>query len=152
MFTRRRSNRALSKVVKNGLGTLACALCATGLQAQEASSDAQPLGEVIVKGQLIRPQDSPYSTTVLSAEEIREHSYSDIDELFRLVPGMAIRDLQLGSVANSIVIRGFGNGGHGGDLGAVIDGIPLNEAMSHADGYVDLNAIIPLEIDSFTVL
>ncbi len=64
---------------------------------------------------------------------------------------MAVRDFQLGSVANSIVIRGFGNGGHGGDLGAVIDGIPLNEAMSHADGYVDLNVVIPLEIDSFTV-
>ncbi len=57
-----------------------------------------------------------------------------------------------GASRTPIVIRGFGNGGHGGDLGAVIDGIPLNEAMSHADGYVDLNVIIPLEIDSFTVL
>src|SRR5690606_8589186 len=37
------------------------------------------------------------------------------------------------------------------DLGAVIDGIPLNEAMSHADGYVDLNAVVPLEIESFSV-
>ena len=65
---------------------------------------------------------------------------------------MAVRDLQLGTVAKSIVIRGFGGGGHGGDLGAVVDGIPLNEAMSHADGYVDLNVLVPLEIDSLTVL
>ncbi|MDQ3039039.1 MAG: TonB-dependent receptor, partial [Pseudomonadota bacterium] len=53
--------------------------------------------------------------------------------------------------ASSIAIRGFGNGSHGGDLGVVIDGIPLNEANSHEDGYVDLNVIIPLEIDSMTV-
>ncbi len=76
---------------------------------------------------------------------------ADVDDLFRLVPGMVVRDLQLGSVASNIVIRGFGSGGHGGDLGAVIDGIPLNEAMSHADGYVDLNTVVPLEIDSFSV-
>jgi iron complex outermembrane receptor protein len=33
----------------------------------------------------------------------------------------------------------------------VLDGIPLNEAMSHADGYVDLGVIVPLEIDRFTI-
>ena len=47
--------------------------------------------------------------------------------------------------------RGFGGGGHGGDLGAVIDGIPLNEAMSHADGYVDFNVVVPLEIANLAV-
>lgn len=111
-----------------------------------------PLSEVVVKGQMITARDSAFTATALTTEEVRAHAYADIDDLFRLVPGMAVRDLQLGSVANSIVIRGFGGGGHGGDLGAVIDGIPLNEAMSHADGYVDLNTIIPLEIESFTVL
>lgn len=112
----------------------------------------ESIGEVVVKGELLKTEDSAYTATVLRSEEIRQKTPGDIDELLRSVPGMAVRDLQLGSVANSIVIRGFGNGGHGGDLGAVIDGIPLNEAMSHADGYVDLNVIIPLEIDSFTVL
>jgi len=48
-------------------------------------------------------------------------------------------------------MRGFGSGGHGGDIGMVIDGIPLNEAMSHADGYVDQNVIIPLEVEKMTV-
>lgn len=110
------------------------------------------LDEIVVKGQLLQPQDAPFTSTILSHDEIREQAHADVEDLFRRVPGMAVRDLQLGSVANSIVIRGFGSGGHGGDLGAVVDGIPLNEAMSHADGYVDLNTVVPLEIESFTVL
>lgn len=145
------SNRSVSNAVRCALGLLAVGMCAGGAHAQQASA-GETLGEVIVKGQLIRSDDSPYSATVLSTQDIREQGHAEIDDLFRAVPGMAVRDLQLGSVANSIVIRGFGNGGHGGDLGAVVDGIPLNEAMSHADGYVDLNTIIPLEIASFTVL
>ncbi len=125
-----------------------------GALAQPATAVANiaaTIDEVVVKGQLLRAEDSAFSATVLNTAEIREQAHSDIDELFRLVPGMVVRDLQLGSVASNIVIRGFGSGGHGGDLGAVIDGIPLNEAMSHADGYVDLNTVVPLEIESFTV-
>jgi iron complex outermembrane receptor protein len=77
---------------------------------------AETLEEVVVKGQLIRSEDSSFSAVVLANDTVREQGYADIDELFRLVPGMAVRDLQLGTVANSIVIRGFGGGGHGGDL------------------------------------
>jgi iron complex outermembrane recepter protein len=124
---------------------------ATQAHADPAGTDKQAMDEIVVKGQLLRAEQSGFSATVLDAEQIREQGPGDIDELFDNVPGMAVRDFQLGGVANSIVIRGFGGGGHGGDLGAVIDGIPLNEAMSHADGYVDLNVITPLEIQSFTV-
>ena len=109
----------------------------------QSAPAADAMSEVVVKGQVLRAEESAFTATVLSNEAIRQQAPADIDELFRSVPGMAVRDLQLGTVANSIVIRGFGNGGHGGDLGAVIDGIPLNEAMSHADGYVDLNVIDP---------
>jgi len=140
-------SEAVKSVVALGVGSLAFCL----------PSSAEPVGEkaelleVVVKGQLLRSDDTAYTVTVLDTQAIRAQSPLDVDDLFRSVSGMAVRDLQLGSVANSIVIRGFGNGGHGGDLGAVIDGIPLNEAMSHADGYVDLSAIIPLEIESFAV-
>jgi iron complex outermembrane receptor protein len=129
--------------------------CALGSLSLGAAAETQPgeatIHEVVVKGQLLRAEDSAYSATVLDNAAIREQAFADVDELLRLVPGMVVRDLQLGSVASNIVIRGFGSGGHGGDLGAVIDGIPLNEAMSHADGYVDLNTVVPLEIESFTV-
>lgn len=129
---------------------VACALGA--LSTGAVAETGEPLiDEVVVKGQLLRAEESAFSATVLDTATIREEGFADVDELFRFVPGMVVRDLQLGSVASNIVIRGFGSGGHGGDLGAVIDGIPLNEAMSHADGYVDLNAVVPLEIESFSV-
>ena len=107
--------------------------CSLGALSTGALAETQPvdvtIDEVVVKGQLLRAEDSAFSATVLDAAAIREQGMADVDELFRLVPGMVVRDLQLGSVASNIVIRGFGSGGHGGDLGAVIDGIPLNEAM-----------------------
>ncbi|WP_206606093.1 TonB-dependent receptor [Steroidobacter cummioxidans] len=139
------SNNVLRWAVACALGSLSFGAVAEMLPAEAA------IDEVVVKGQLLRSSESAYSATVLDTTAIREQAFADVDELFRFVPGMIVRDLQLGSVASNIVIRGFGNGGHGGDLGAVIDGIPLNEAMSHADGYVDLNTVVPLEIESFTV-
>jgi outer membrane receptor protein involved in Fe transport len=120
--------------------------------ATDVSADAATtLDEIVVKGQLLQAADAPYSATTLTIDEIRDLAVGDTDQLFDRVPGMTVTDYQLGGVANAISIRGFGGGGHGGDLGAVIDGVPLNEAMSHADGYFDLNVITPLEIESFTV-
>ena len=123
------------------------ALLSTPARAEEAAADG---AEILVKGELVTAEASAWSTTILSGEAIRKEAVSDFDDLLKFVPGMTVRDLGMGGVANSIVIRGFGNGGHGGDLGAVIDGIPLNEAMSHADGYVDLNVIVPLEVERLT--
>jgi outer membrane receptor protein involved in Fe transport len=132
--------------------TVAALLLPAAAIARESAEPAGTLEEIVVKGQYLRAQDAPYSATTLSAAEIRDlGSVGATDRLFERVPGMAVRDLQLGGVANNIVIRGFGSGGHGGDLGAILDGIPLNEAMSHADGYVDLNVVVPLEIDALTV-
>lgn len=109
------------------------------------------LESVVVKGQALRGTQAPYSSTVFSTESIRGLQVSQPQELFRWVPGMNVRNYGLGAVADSITLRGFSGGGHGGDIGMVIDGIPLNEAMSHADGYADLNVVIPLEIDALTV-
>lgn len=137
------------------------AICAAVLAAVAPAVSAQdqsrPAGEpqvlegVVVKGQLLRGSQLPFSSSAFSTEELREHDISQPQEMFRWVPGMNVRNLGLGGVADNISLRGFGGGGHGGDIGMVIDGIPLNEAMSHADGYADLNVVIPLEIDQMTV-
>ena len=107
--------------------------------------------QIVIKGQALRTADTTYSSTVLDARQIRQQTVTQPEELLRLVPGVVVRSLSLGGVANSMTIRGFSSGGHGGDLGIVVDGIPLNEAMSHADGYADLNTIVPLEIERFEV-
>lgn len=119
---------------------------------RETEDDSGTLvDEVVVKGQALRGRDNAFSTTTFSSSDVKERRVTEIEQLFREVPGMNARDYNLSGVANQIVIRGFGNGAHGGDLGMVIDGIPLNEANSHADGYVDSNVLVPLEIGGLTV-
>lgn len=130
-----------------------CASAAAGLGLPAAADEAVSLEAVVVKGQALRGATaSAYSGSGFDHELIRERQVAQPQELFRWVPGMNVRSLGLGAVADSISLRGFSGGGHGGDIGMVIDGIPLNEAMSHADGYADLNVVIPLEVDSLTVL
>lgn len=116
-----------------------------------AADDTPTLREVVVKGQGMSAQNETVSTTRIDQEQIREQRVSRVQELFTLVPGMENRGLQIGGVADSITLRGFTGGGHGGDLGAVIDGVPLNEPTSHADGYVDFNVLIPLELSQMAV-
>lgn len=119
--------------------------------AQQDAGGAVLLGSVEVKGQMLA-QTAAYSETRQDGEEIREQHISRPQELFRNVPGMNLTGYGLPGVADAVSLRGFGGGGHGSDIGFVLDGIPLNEAMSHADGYADLNVVIPLELDNMTVL
>ncbi len=118
---------------------------------QLAQASPVQLSQVVVKGQRFAPETSGFTANVIEQDTIRERHVGNIQELFREVPGMSVNGLGLGGVADNLVMRGFANGGHGGDIGMVIDGIPLNEAMSHADGYVDQNVIIPLELEKMTV-
>lgn len=125
--------------------------CACGVPAAGAAPADVELDAVEVKGQTLSTRDSGYSVDVMDGEEIRAKRVSRVQELYRHVPGMDIRGLGLDGVADNIMLRGFSGGGHGGDIAFSVDGIPLNEAMSHADGYADLNVIVPLEVRGMTV-
>lgn len=140
--------KPVSRLISTSLLGLATLGSAAGVSAQ-AASESETIGLIEVKGQALR--DTAWSTTTFSAEDIRDKKLTETQDLFQSVPGMNIRNFGLPGVADTISIRGFGGGGHGGDLGVVIDGIPLNEAMSHADGYVDLGVVVPLEIGGMTV-
>lgn len=140
-----------------GAALLACAVTPHA-QTTPARTDA-PAGpvvmaattvqQIVIKGQSLQSQATPYSSTVLDSQQVRDSLITQPEELLRLVPGVVVRALSLGGVVNTISIRGFSSSAHGGDRGMVVDGIPLNEAMSHADGYSDLNILVPLEIDRF---
>jgi len=141
-------------------GAIALAVAATFGLAPTLAGAADPaalvtaevtLGAVVVKGQALRVAPGAFSANVFDAERIRNQQLIHPQDLLRWVPGMHLRSLGLGGVADPIVLRGFASGAHGGDIGFVVDGIPLNEAMSHADGYADLSVLIPLEIDALTV-
>ncbi|GAA6120835.1 TonB-dependent receptor [Acidovorax sp. FG27] len=141
----------LSRLSGAALAMLVLHAVPAGAQTADPQADLPTLGAMDVKGQAARGADAAYSTTRLDTQDIQARHVSQPEELFRQVPGMNVQDYQLSGVGNAIVLRGFGGGGHGGDVGVVLDGIPLNEAMSHADGYVDFNVIVPLEIDTLTV-
>lgn len=138
--------RAASQAVGGLIGGL-LALAAGGVQATED----RVLAAVVVKGEGLSPDNEATSATRLGQDEIRTLHPARVQELFEQVPGMNNQGLQIGGVADSIALRGFAGGGHGGDLGAAIDGVPLNEPTSHADGYVDFNVIVPLELEGLTV-
>lgn len=132
---------------------LLIASAVTQSAAHEAVTPAPvTINSVVVKGQAMRDAATAYSTQRFDEEEVRERNVSQLQDLLRYIPGMEVRGFRLGGVADAFVLRGFNSGGHGGDAGIAIDGVPLNEAMSHADGYADLNVIVPLEVGDFSVL
>jgi len=103
------------------------------------------LGDITVKGEAITTD--PITINIITSKEIEETEVLRTDQILEDVPGIAIHNYSQGGVANEFEMRGFNNCGHGGDAAISIDGIPLNESQSHADGYADMNVIIPLEID-----
>ncbi|MCD2511215.1 TonB-dependent receptor [Comamonas endophytica] len=126
-------------------------LCATLALCLGAAARADELPAVTVKGQALEASRAAYSVPTLGREDIQAAAVSEVEALWRNVPGMHVNHYQLGGVANSVVLRGFSGGGHGGDVAATLDGISLNEAMSHADGYFDLNVVVPLELEEVAV-
>jgi outer membrane receptor for ferrienterochelin and colicin len=107
---------------------------------------------LVIKGQTLTvSKNQPFSVHVFDKDFIAQRQVSNLEQLFRETAGMEVRSLGYGSVASSINLRGFSGGGHGGDIGFVVDGIPLNEASSHADGYADLGVIVPLEINAMRI-
>ena len=135
----------------------AAALTFIALSTNPAHAQIAPpettLRAVDVKGQALLQSDStPASRTTFDADDVRELGISQPEQLLSRVPGMRVMTYGLGGVVNVISLRGFGGGAHGGDLGFVLDGISLNEAISHSDGYADLNVVIPLELQRVDVV
>lgn len=138
--------------VAQAVAVLSMVCCASWAQAQNTPPEVT-LKAVEVKGQALLQSDSTSaSRTTLEAEEIRDLAVSQPEQLLARVPGMRVKTFGLGGVVNGISLRGFGSGAHGGDLGFVLDGISLNEAISHSDGYADLNVVIPLELQRLDVI
>ncbi len=125
-------------------------LLASVCQAQE-SEDELKLETITVKGEAIPYSSMPATINIIGSDQIEDLMIQRTDEILEQVPGIEIGNYNQGGVANSFSIRGFRSAAHGGDAAIYIDGIPLNEGESHADGYADMNVIIPLEIDRVEV-
>ena len=144
------------RIKKTRLAQAVATLVFASMSAQIYAQEVLPvatLGAIEVKGQALLQSDSSSATqTTFEADEIRDAAIAQPEQLFSRIPGMRVNNYNLGGVVNVISLRGFGGGAHGGDLGFVLDGITLNEAISHSDGYADLNVVIPLELQRMDVV
>lgn len=129
------------------LATAVLLACGTGAWAQEGID----LDKITVKGEGMREADRSFTVNTIGRDEIGAQRWDNPLDIFEEVPGVEVRSIQGGSVGDFVTIRGMTSGGHGGDLGFSLDGISLNEAEGHSDGYADTNIIIPLEVESLTV-
>ena len=117
----------------------------------QLETGAIDLDAITVKGEAFLPQNAAATAHVISAAELRRLPLDNPLRLVEEIPGVDMGAYRQGGVADVFSIRGFGEGGHGGDVAVQVDGIPLNEADGHSDGYADLNVLVPLELQRVAV-
>ena len=121
--------------------------------ADAASSDDGPafvLGKYEVNASSVglRSADLLTSVTLVGADQLHSESVDYSLEVLNKVPGLTLTDFNQGVITADISIRGFNAEGSMPHLRLMVDGIPhnLNE------GYNDLGAIFPLEMQSIEVV
>ena len=117
----------------------------------DMQSSVTSLSEIMVRGEAFDPRNRTITVNEIDKEQIKLLNVDHPIRLIEQIPGVDLLSYNQGGVADQFSIRGFGGGGHEGQAGAQIDGISLNEAEGHADGYADLNILIPLELESVKV-
>lgn len=138
-----------------GFKSLAQSLTITAGKTARINVALQPsvtsLSEIYVRGEALNRENSTITVDVIELDEIRSLNLDQPLRLIEQVPGVDLVAYRQGGVADQFSIRGFGGGGHAGEAGVQIDGISLNEAEGHSDGYADLNVLIPLNLQSLKV-
>ena len=131
-------------------GFLACMIPSSGF-GEGKKEEVFKLEDITVKGEAMHNNDMPFTVNIIGAEQIEDLNLHRPLDILKDVPGVEIGNYNQGGVANVFSIRGFSGAGHGGDAAIYIDGIPLNEGESHADGYADANVLIPMELEKLEV-
>ncbi len=109
------------------------------------------LSEITIRGAALDPKNQTITVNEVDREQIQTLNLDSPIRIIEQVPGVDLLSYNQGGVADQFSIRGFGGGGHEGQAGAQIDGVSLNEAEGHADGYADLNILIPLNLEKVKV-
>jgi iron complex outermembrane recepter protein len=138
-----------------------CSLLAIdSIRAEDASSPpdaaaategpAFVLGEYEVSASALglRSADLLTSVTLVGADQLHSESVDYTLEVLNKVPGLTLTDFNQGVITADISIRGFNAEGSMPHLRLLVDGIPHNLN----DGYNDLGAIFPLEMQSVEVV
>ncbi|WP_319381529.1 TonB-dependent receptor [Thiomicrorhabdus sp.] len=137
----------------SGLATLLPGLLCSAY-ADEAEPKVKVLKEITVKGEAMEESNQSFTVNIVDRSQIEErNSTDDVLRLIEDAPGMTMSTgaYAAGGIASAFEIRGFSGGGHGSDAAVYIDGIPLNEGDSHADGFADTNILIPIEVEKLSI-
>lgn len=111
--------------------------------AAETGASPRVVEEVIVTAtrRAASLQDVPVSVSVVSAEDIRELSLQNLDQLSAYVPGLTVSE---GGEQTSISIRGFGAGlnfGFDQSVGMFIDGVYAGRERQFRTFFLDVGSI-----------
>ena len=110
-----------------------------------AQQDEPEIEEIHVWGrslQLLGTADSA-SQGVVGYDDFSTRPLARVAELVEVIPGMIATQHSGPGKANQYFLRGF-NLDHGSDFSTYFDGMPVNwRTHAHAQGYMDLNFIIP---------
>jgi len=110
-----------------------------------AQQDELDIVEIRVWGrsqQLLGTADSA-SQGVVGYDDFSTRPLARVAELVEVIPGMIATQHSGPGKANQYFLRGF-NLDHGSDFSTYFDGMPVNwRTHAHAQGYMDLNFIIP---------
>lgn len=92
-------------------------------------------------------RDRAASAGAVSGDDLRARPLLRTNEVAEAVPGLLAVQHSGGGKAAQYYIRGF-NLDHGTDFSITLDGMPMNlPTHAHAQGYLDLNGLIPEVID-----
>ena len=99
------------------------------------------------------PTTLPGSTTRVTQDEIARQNVSSYGDLLRPVTGLNINSFGIGGLGYGFSLRGFVDTEHGRDIAVFVDGAPANVSSAvQANGYIDLNPLLPETIRSFDVI
>lgn len=96
---------------------------------------------------------SPASVTLLGSDYVAKQPVLSYGDLLRPLAGVNVTNYQNGGVGYGIEMRGYTTLEHARDINFSIDGVPQNQGSSiQANGYVDLNMLIPESIRKIEVV
>ncbi|HEX7875201.1 MAG TPA: TonB-dependent receptor, partial [Sphingobium sp.] len=132
--------------------------------AADADSAHTSEGDIIVNGHQFRgvttplrlsvdPRSDTASVTALSGDDISRQTLGTNIDIFRSIPGVQVGDFGQVGIAQGVSLRGWAGANDSNAVAFYQDGVQRNEGSSTgANGYLDINPLIPEVIDQLTVV
>ena len=99
------------------------------------------------------PATFPGSTTTVTGADVAKLAVTSYGDLLRPLTGVNVDNFGNGGLGYGFSLRGFVDTEHGKDVAVFVDGVPINASSGvMANGYVDLNPLLPETVARFELL